>query len=77
MFRALRVSGLPNDTVYSVSIGEDQKLTDADWILSDPSEVVATIMTLNKSDEDHERNCSGENSKVLPVPRSYLLGSGP
>ena len=83
MFRALRVSGLPNDTVYSVSIGEDQKLTDADWILSDPSEVVATIMTLNKSDEDYERNCSGENgdskrnSKVLPVPRSYLLGSGP
>ena len=82
MFRALSVSGLPNGTVFTVAIGEDQKLTDADWILPDPVEVIATIMMLNKSDE----NCEGEdilqsgnskrNSKVLPVPRSYLLGSG-
>ena len=82
MFRALRTSSLPNDTVYTVSIGEDQKLTDADWRLSDPTEVIATIMMLNRFDEDHEEDSSGQNSdgkrssKVLPVPRSYLLGSG-
>ena len=82
MFRALRASGLPNNTVYTVSIGEDQKLTDADWTLSDPTEVIATIMMLNKSDEHHEEDSSEHdgdskrNSKALPVPRSYLL-SGP
>ena len=83
MFLALRHSGLPNNTVHSVTIGESQKLTDADWILSDPAEVIATIMMLNDSDEhvgeeDTEPNGKNKrNSKVLPVPRSYLLGSGP
>ena len=79
MFRALRASGLPNSTVYTVSIGEDSKLTDANWTLADPTEVIATIMMLNKSDERHEEDSGGQesdskrNSKVLPVPRSYLL----
>ena len=83
MFRALRASGLPKNTVYTVSIGDDSKLTDADWTLSDPREVIATIMTLNKSDEQLEEDSSGGNSdskrssKALPVPRSYLLGSSP
>lgn len=83
MFRALQVSGLPPNRVYTVRIGEDHKPTDADWILSDPTEVIATIMTLNKSDEDREEGHNGpngdskRNSKALPVPRSYLLGSEP
>lgn len=83
MFRALRDSGLAKDTVYSVTIGESQKLTHADWILSDPKEVIATIIMLNESDGRSEGEDTGEsskskrNSKVLPVPRSYLLGSGP
>lgn len=83
MFRALRHSGLPKNTVYSVTIGESQKLTDADWILSDPAEVIATVMMLNESDghigeEDIGQNgISKRSSKVLPVPRSYLLDSGP
>lgn len=83
MFRALRDSGLPKNTVYSVTIGESQKLTDADWILSDPTEVIATIMTLNGSDRYTGEQVTGQNgnnkrnSQVLPVPRSYLLGSGP
>lgn len=81
MFRALRDSGLPTNTAYCVTIGESQKLTDADWILSDPTEVVATIMMLN--DTGYAGSVVGEgtrqnsNSKALPVPRSYLLGSGP
>lgn len=83
MFRALRYSGLPENTVYSVTIGESQKLTDADWILSDPTEVIATIMMLNESDGYSGGDGTGQsdnskrNSKMLPVPRSYLLGSGP
>ena len=81
MFRALRVSGLAKNTVYTVTIGEDQKFTDADWILSDPTEVLTTIMMLNDSDEHYEGELIGQNgnskrhSKGLPVPRSYLLGS--
>lgn len=83
MFRALRDSDLPQNTRYSVTVGESQKLTEADWILSDPTEVIATIIMLNESDgyvgskaigENFNRN---SNSKALPVPRSYLLGSGP
>ena len=81
MFRALRYSGLSKNTVYSVTIGESQKLTDADWILSDPTEVIATIMMLNESDGHIGENGTGQNgsgkrnSKVFPIPRSYLLGS--
>lgn len=83
MFRALRDSDLPKNTLYSVTIGESQKITDADWILSDPTEVVATIMMLNESDEyirgkeTRQNGDSKRNSRVLPVPRSFLLGSGP
>ena len=83
MFRGLRISGLPMNTVYTVSIGDDQKLTNANWTLSDATEVIATIMTLNKSDEQLEEDSSGQDSdskrssKALPVPRSDLLGSSP
>ncbi|CAD6572669.1 MAG: threalose-6-phosphate phosphatase [Alectoria sarmentosa] len=80
MFRALRDSDLPKNTVFSVTIGESQKLTDADWILSDPTEVVATIMMLNESDGyigGEDTGQSGSSNRVLPVPRSFLLGSGP
>lgn len=83
MFRALRHSGLPDKTVYTVTIGDSQKLTNADWILSDPTEVIATIMMLNGSDRYSEEEDDGHNghskrsSKVLPIPRSYLLGSQP
>ena len=80
MFRALWTSGLPGNTLYIVRIGDDQKLTNAEWTLSDPTEVISTIMMLNKSDEQHEEYITGQNSdskrssKPLPVPRSYLLG---
>ena len=83
MFRALRTSGLPLSTVYNVFVGESQKVTDADWIVSDPTEVIATIMSLNNCDKINEREDVGQdvrkkrNSKVYLVPRSYLLGSSP
>lgn len=50
MFRALHVSGLPSDTLYTVTINGIQKLTHADWVLTDPREVIALIMMLNESD---------------------------
>ena len=80
MFCALRLFALPDNTVFSITIGESEKLTNADWILSDPAEVLATIISLNRSDgfaeevEDEEQSGkSKRNSKVLPVPRSYLI----
>ena len=45
MFRGLRTSNLPQGAVYSVKIGGNP--TEADWYLSDPEEVIATIMALN------------------------------
>lgn len=71
MFRALRQSSLPKDTVYTVIVNEIQKHTDAEWILSDPREVIGAIMMMNQSD------CCIEEAvarKPLPVPRSYLVG---
>ena len=83
MFRALRYTGLSLETVYCVFVGESQKFTEAGWILSDPTEVIAIIMSLNNSDGFNEWEDIGQddkkrsNSKVFPVPRSHLLGSKP
>lgn len=71
MFRALHQSGLPKDTVYTVIVNETQKHTDAEWILSDPREVITTIMMMNQSDGATEEAVA---RKPLPVPRSYLVG---
>lgn len=71
MFRALQQSGLPKDTVYTVTVNEIQKHTDAEWFLSDPREVIATIMMMNQSDSCIEEAVA---RKPLPVPRSYLVG---
>lgn len=83
MFRAIRASDLPGRGVYTVTIGDGVKSTDADWYLSDPTEVLATIMMLNNSDlvgdvtgEGGRRNDnSPRHSQVLPMPRSYLIRS--
>lgn len=79
MFRALYVSDLEFHTICTVSIGELHKDTDADWVLPDPTEVLATIITFNRFDEyDESHNGADGDSKrkykVLPVPRSDLLG---
>lgn len=50
MFRALLVSGLPKDTLYTVTISAIPKQTFADWILAEPIDVIATIMMMNESD---------------------------
>ena len=82
MFRALQDVVLPDDTrAYTVTIGDSLKITNAEWFLPDPREVLATIMTLNNSDqysenEDEQGGSSKRNSSVLPIPRSYLVESG-
>ena len=81
MFRALQTSGIPDDTVYTVAIGDSQKVTAANWILLDPTEVIATVMKLNKIDtydggtEIEQGHDSERSSKSLLIPRSHLLGS--
>ena len=49
MFRALRDSGLPNDNVFSVTVGASSKKTLADWHLLEPADVIATVALLNGS----------------------------
>ena len=52
MFRALhRKCGLPFSAVNCVFVSESQKVTDADWRVSNPTQVIATIMSLNNSDK--------------------------
>lgn len=54
MFRALKKSGLPQDHVYSVTVGASSKQTDASWHLLEPADVISTIQLLNSSpNQDH------------------------
>ncbi|MCJ1442708.1 MAG: threalose-6-phosphate phosphatase [Stictis urceolatum] len=49
MFRALRASELPQDEVFSVTVGASSKKTLASWHLLEPSDVISTIALLNGS----------------------------
>ena len=81
MFRALQVADLPKDTVFTVTIGNETKLSHADWYLTDPTEVFATIRMLNTCDQTGDLeglaptkpDGSHRGSEVYPVPRSSLI----
>ncbi|KZF21749.1 glycosyltransferase family 20 protein [Xylona heveae TC161] len=47
MFRALRNTKLPQDHVFSVTVGASSKLTLASWHLLEPSDVISTLALLN------------------------------
>lgn len=47
MFRALRHSDLPPESIFSVTVGASSKQTLACWHLLEPADVVATIGMLN------------------------------
>ncbi|KAJ6153806.1 HAD-superfamily hydrolase subfamily IIB [Penicillium chermesinum] len=47
MFRALQKFDLPQDHVYSVTVGASSKQTDASWHLLEPADVINTIQALN------------------------------
>jgi trehalose 6-phosphate synthase/phosphatase len=54
MFRALQKSGLPQDHVYSVTVGASSKQTDASWHLLEPADVISTIQMLyTPSNQDY------------------------
>lgn len=54
MFRALQKFDLPQDHVYSVTVGASSKQTDASWHLLEPADVINTIQMLNhSSSQDH------------------------
>ncbi|KAJ4303396.1 threalose-6-phosphate phosphatase [Kalmusia sp. IMI 367209] len=49
MFRSLRQSKLPEDHVFSVTVGASSKQTLASWHLLEPADVINVIATLNGS----------------------------
>lgn len=51
MFRAIRLSALPLEYVFSVVVGDSSKQTLANWRLMEPSDVVSIVITLSKADE--------------------------
>ena len=49
MFRALSLSSLPNDHIFSVTVGASSKQTLANWHLLEPADVISVISLLNGS----------------------------
>lgn len=49
MFRALGEFHLPQDHVYSVTVGASSKQTDASWHLLEPADVIGTVQMLYSS----------------------------
>ena len=79
MFKALHASALPSNTYFPVTIGPPGKLTDADWYLTEPTEVFATILMLNEATREGipvTNDGKPRDSKLLPVPRSWLMNYG-
>jgi trehalose 6-phosphate synthase/phosphatase len=52
MFRALRKTRLPENHVWSVTVGASSKQTLASWHLLEPSDVIATIALLNSREAE-------------------------
>ena len=49
MFRSLRQSHMPEDHVFSCTVGASSKQTLANWHLLEPSDVISAISLLNGS----------------------------
>jgi trehalose 6-phosphate synthase/phosphatase len=47
MFRALNGSGLPEDHIFTVTVGASSKMTLAHWHLLEPSDVIDSIALLS------------------------------
>lgn len=46
MFRALNGSGLPEETIFTVTVGASSKITLAKWHLLEPSDVITSMALL-------------------------------
>jgi len=49
MFKSLRNSNLPEEHVFSVTVGASSKQTLASWHLLEPSDVISAVALLNGS----------------------------
>jgi len=49
MFQSLRESALPEESVFSVTVGASSKKTLASWHVLEPADVISTIALLNSS----------------------------
>ena len=58
MFRAIRLSALPLECVFSVVVGDSSKQTLANWRLMEPSDVVSVMITLSKAEEPKDESDS-------------------
>jgi trehalose 6-phosphate synthase/phosphatase len=50
MFRALLKTGLPKEHIFACTVGASSKRTLAAWHLLEPSDVIASISALIKSE---------------------------
>ena len=58
MFRAIRLSALPLECVFSVLVGDSSKQTLANWRVMEPSDIVSAVITLSKTDESDDESTS-------------------
>jgi len=49
MFQSLRESALPEESVFSVTVGASSKKTLASWHVLEPADVISTIALLNSA----------------------------
>ncbi len=65
MFRSLLRSGLPDDEVFSVTVGASSKQTLASWHLLEPGDVINVIHLLNG-------NADAGNVGAVAVVEGYV-----
>ena len=52
MFRALLKCKVPEDQIFAVTVGASSKRTLAKWHLLEPSDVIASVTSLNKASSE-------------------------
>ena len=65
MFRALHASSLPSDHVFTVTVGASSKMTLASWHLLEPSDVIATIASLNGDADAGAQQATGATKREV------------
>ncbi|KAL9054006.1 MAG: hypothetical protein Q9162_004412 [Coniocarpon cinnabarinum] len=69
MFRALKSSSLPKKNVFSCTVGPSSKVTEADWHLLAPADVLSAVAMLNGSADDVNAGPVGVIDGVIPRSR--------
>lgn len=66
MFQSLRESALPEESVFSVTVGASSKKTLATWHLLEPADVISTIALLNGSTHSGAMGQDGAIEDLVP-----------